>query len=474
MNISDMIRMGFSNLWRTRLRTTLTILGVVIGIGALTSMVSFGTGMQKNFTDAIKKSDLFTSLHVTPGKLNLGEIGEGDLSGLENMMEEQPEPITDSVLQAIQNIPGVIIAFPEETFPARISLEGKENTMNVQPVPVQMGDYYPFNDLLGGSFFRDDTSDVIIFTWETLRNLGFIVDYPENKYILNKEDSVNGKQIVTADSLLGKKVRMYTATIDKSIIKNPLSILRKPKFDPFSETEMSFTIGGILKRREEFSIGGASGGAFIATGKAEEVPRLSFSSVWDILNREKKEGTYSSVYVRVQKMEEVPAVRKVIEEDMGLGVFSITDQMKQMKQVFIIMDSLLGAIGTVALIIAALGIINTMIMSILERTREIGIMKAVGGSENQIKMIFFVEAAFIGLIGAIFGLALGWLVSRIANVIINSRLQPLDAPRIDLFYFPAWLIAGAIAFSILVSLAAGLYPAFRAARIDPVKALRHD
>jgi putative ABC transport system permease protein len=474
MNISDMTRMGFSNLWRTRLRTTLTILGVVIGIGALTSMVSFGTGMQKNFTDAVKKSDLFTSLHVTPGKLNLGEMSEGDFSGLENMIEEQPEPITDSVLQAIKSIPGVIIAFPEETFPARISLDGKENTINIQPIPVEMGGYYPFNELLGGSFFQEDTSDNIILTWETLRNLGFIVDYPENKYVLNKEDSLNGKKIVQADSLIGKTVRMYTATIDKNIIKNPLSILMRPKFDPFSETEMSFKVGGLLKRREEFSIGGARGGAFIAEGKANEVPRLSFSSVWDILNRDKKEGTYSSVYVRVQKMEDVSAVRKEIEEKMGLGVFSIADQLKEMKQVFLIMDSLLGAIGTVALIIAALGIINTMIMSILERTREIGIMKAVGGSENQIKLIFFVEAAFIGLIGAIFGLALGWLVSRIANIIINAKLQPIEAPQVDLFYFPLWLIVGAIAFSILVSLVAGLYPAIRAARIDPVKALRHD
>jgi putative ABC transport system permease protein len=102
MNISDMTRMGFSNLWRTRLRTTLTIMGVIIGIGALTSMVSFGTGMQKNFTDAVKKSDLFTSLHVTPGKLNLEEMSEGDLSGIENMLSEQTEPITDSVLQAIK------------------------------------------------------------------------------------------------------------------------------------------------------------------------------------------------------------------------------------------------------------------------------------------------------------------------------------------------------------------------------------
>jgi putative ABC transport system permease protein len=473
MNISDMIRMGFNNLWRTRLRTALTILGVVIGIGALTSMVSFGTGMQKNFTDAIKKSDLFTSLHITPGEINFEELSHGDISGIGEMIEDQPEPLNDSLLHVIHNIPGVILAFPEETFPARVMLDNKENSISIQPIPIQMGDYYPFNDLLGGSFFPNDSSNSIIFTWETLRNLGFIVDYPDNKYILTKEDSIKGKQIIQPDSLIGRTIRMYTATIDKSIVKNPLSILMKPKFDPFTETEMEFAISGILKRREEFSIGGSSGGAFITMETGKEVPRLNFSSVWDILNRDKKEGTYSSIYVRVEKMEDVSPVRKEIE-NMGLGVFSIADEMKEMKQVFLIMDSLLGAIGTVALIIAALGIINTMIMSIMERTREIGIMKAVGGSENQIKMIFFVEAAFIGLIGALFGLALGWFVSRIANIIINAKLSPMDAPEVDLFYFPLWLIMGAIAFSILVSLAAGLYPAIRAARIDPVRALRHD
>ena len=473
MNISDMIRMGFYNLWRTRLRTALTILGVVIGIGALTSMVSFGTGMQKNFTDAIKKSDLFTSLHITPGELNFEELSHGDISGVGDMLNDQPEPLTDSLLNVIKKMPGVILAFPEETFPARIKLDNQENSISIQPLPMQMGNYYPFNDLLGGSFFKNDSSNDIIFTWETLRNLGFIVDYPDNKYILTKEDSLKGKQIILPDSLIGKTIIMYTATIDKGIVKNPLSILMKPKFDPFTETEMKFTLSGILKRREEFSIGGSSGGAFITMTTGKEVPRLNFSSVWDILNREKKEGTYSSFYVRVEKMEEVSPVRKEIET-MGLGVFSIADELKEMKQVFLIMDSLLGAIGTVALIIAALGIINTMIMSIMERTREIGIMKAVGGSENQIKLIFFVEAAFIGLIGALFGLALGWFVSRIANIIINTKLSPLDAAEVDLFYFPLWLILGAIAFSIFVSLAAGLYPAIRAARIDPVRALRHD
>jgi putative ABC transport system permease protein len=138
------------------------------------------------------------------------------------------------------------------------------------------------------------------------------------------------------------------------------------------------------------------------------------------------------------------------------------------------MDSILGAVGTVALFVAALGIINTMIMSILERTREIGIMKAIGGSEKDIRMIFFFEAGTIGFVGASFGLILGWIVTRIANFVANAYFIPLGEPPVDLFYFPLWLITGAIAFSVLLSLAAGLYPAIRASNIDPTKALRHD
>jgi putative ABC transport system permease protein len=138
------------------------------------------------------------------------------------------------------------------------------------------------------------------------------------------------------------------------------------------------------------------------------------------------------------------------------------------------MDAILGAIGTIALVVAALGIINTMVMSILERTREIGIMKAIGGSEGEIRTIFFIEAGTIGFIGAVFGLVLGWLVTRVANMIANARFLPAGESPVDFFYFPLWLILGAIVFSLVISLSAGLYPANRAARVNPVEALRHD
>jgi hypothetical protein len=123
-------------------------------------------------------------------------------------------------------------------------LNGNENSVNIQPLPAHMGNYYPFNSLLAGSFFNSDTSNSVVISWESLRNLGYIVDYSGNRYTLSKEDSIKGKKIITADSILGRSISLITATIDRDIVKNPLSILMKPNFDPFSETEMEYTIGG--------------------------------------------------------------------------------------------------------------------------------------------------------------------------------------------------------------------------------------
>ena len=106
-----MIVLGFANLWRTKLRTTLTTLGVVIGIGALTSMISFGTGMERNITDAFKNNDLFNSLTVTARKIDLESIAEGDVSSLAGQMTQPTTSLTDSTLHMINEVEGVEIAF---------------------------------------------------------------------------------------------------------------------------------------------------------------------------------------------------------------------------------------------------------------------------------------------------------------------------------------------------------------------------
>ncbi|KPL11305.1 MAG: hypothetical protein AMS26_20215 [Bacteroides sp. SM23_62] len=471
MNLQDMTIMGFSNLWHTRLRSTLTILGVVIGIGALTSMVSFGTGMQKNLTDAFTKNDLFTSMNVTPKDLNVDEMMSGDLSGIGKMLDEKPKPLTDSILEAIREMEGVQLAFPDESFAGKLQFNDNEVSKNMQPIPAAASAFYPYNDLLAGELYPHDSSQSVVIKWETLRDLGLIVEYPDLDYTLSRKDSLKGTRIVSPDSVIGRKITLITAELN--IPSNPLGILMGDDFDPFEETSREYTICGITRPRDEFTFDRSRSALVIPPVTARKIPRLSFSSVWDILGEGKEEGTYSSIYVRVAEMEVLTPVREKIEA-MGVGVFALADELDEIKRAFLIMDSLLGAIGTIALIIAALGIINTMLMSILERTREIGVMKAVGGSENEIKFIFFVEAACIGLVGAVFGLLLGWVVTRIANQVMNTMVLPDNQGPVDLFYFPLWLILGAIGFSVVVSLAAGLYPAIRAARIDPVRALRHD
>jgi putative ABC transport system permease protein len=135
---------------------------------------------------------------------------------------------------------------------------------------------------------------------------------------------------------------------------------------------------------------------------------------------------------------------------------------------------LLGIFGSLALVVASLGIINTLVMAILERRREIGVLKALGAADRDIRRLFFVEAAVMGLLGGICGVALGWAIGRAMNFGANVYLHRRSLPATNLSSVPWWLVAAAIAFSVGVSLAAGIYPASRAARLDPVEALRYE
>jgi putative ABC transport system permease protein len=474
MNFTDMILLGLENLARTKLRTLLTMLGVVVGIGALSSMISFGTGIQKNVTDAFYKNDLFTSMSVTPKQFNLNQAMEDFMPGAVPVDRSQEKPITDSVIDSFRAIEGVEIAIPDISFPVRSRFLGQEVSGTVQVLPPAMRTYKPYSNMLAGTFYDNDTSSWVVMREEELNRLNIIPVKEGARISLSHEDSVKGVRQLSPDSIIGMPIEVVSVRFDPSKIRinllNPLSALGQ---DPLSETVSVFRVSGIMKRASEFSFDRFRGGIVMAPGTASHIPKLSFNSVWDILSPTRTKGSYSSVYVRVIKMEDLDRVRKQIESA-GFSVFSLADQLEQFKQQFLIINSLLGAIGFIALFVAALGIINTMLMTILERTREIGIMKAIGGSEREIRWIFFTEAGTIGFFGGLLGLVLGYLVTRVANLIINAQLPEIVQEKVDMFYFPLWLLAGSLAFAVVVSLVAGLYPATRAARIDPVKALRHD
>jgi putative ABC transport system permease protein len=159
---------------------------------------------------------------------------------------------------------------------------------------------------------------------------------------------------------------------------------------------------------------------------------------------------------------------------MGFNTFSITDATKSLRRFFAVLDLFLGIFGSLALAVASIGIINTLVMAILERRREIGIMKAIGASDSDVKRLFFAEAGTMGIFGGILGVALGWTIGRLINLGTNVYLKRQHFPPEQLWYVPWWLVSGAIAFAVVVSLLSGLYPASRAARLDPVQALRYE
>jgi putative ABC transport system permease protein len=426
--------------------------------------------MQKNIAETFEENDLFTSLFVTAADVE--EMAEADPDRVQQLMEEPPAPLTDETVEAIAGVEGVELAFPELRFPVRIELEGSETRTLLRALPASMGAYKPFSETAYGEFYSDDASRAVVVRWQTLERMGILVE--EEPSGAAERDTTGETRSVHPDSILGKPITVISTTLDVSKIPtNPLQAFSLARDIPVKEVATELTIGGIMKRSAAFGSNTWNAGLLVPMETAKQMPSLGFSSIWEILRKQGRGDAYASIYVRVDDVGHVEAARDSLES-MGLNVFSIADQLEEIKKGFLIMDAVLGAVGTIALVVAALGIINTMVMSILERRREIGVMKAIGGSENDIKMIFVVEAGTIGFVGAILGLLLGWAVTRIANFVANSYLLPDDAPFINFFHFPVWLILGAVAFSIVVSLAAGLYPAVHAARVDPVTALRHD
>ncbi|MCK4409866.1 MAG: ABC transporter permease [Candidatus Eisenbacteria sp.] len=468
MTPSDLWRLSLENLWRTKLRSVLTTLGVVIGIGALVSMVSFGIGMQENVTREFRENDLFTSLQVLPAKIDVGEILAGSF--------EPPETVralNDSAVEAIRALPEVELAFPEIRFPVTVRMMGKEARTSLQAIPAAMGRYKPFSEIPYGSFYEGDADSAVVLTGRLLGELGFRLEEEPVDARAGESDATELIPI-SVDSLIGRRIEVVSSTVDlASAARTFMRSFTPPSSLPLWEEVVRLRVVGLRGRLSGFGATRFRGGIIVPIDTGAAMPRLGFSDVWDLLDSSAEEQGYGSVYVRTSGTDDVTPVREAVEE-MGFGVLAVIDEFEEIKQSFLIMDALLGAVGTIALIVAALGIINTMVTSILERTREIGVMKAIGGSETDIRWIFFSEAATIGFIGGAFGLALGWAVTRMANAVANHYLRPQGVPEVDLFYMPIWLIAGAMAFSVVLSLLAGLYPASRAARVDPVQALRHD
>lgn len=180
-----------------------------------------------------------------------------------------------------------------------------------------------------------------------------------------------------------------------------------------------------------------------------------------------KQIYYNSIYVRADRMESVEPIQKAIR-DMGFEANSNTEWLKQTQEQMRTIQMALGGIGAVSLFVAAIGIANTMMMSIYERTKEIGVLKVLGCDLTDIHRTFLMEAGFIGLVGGCIGLLLSYGVSAIINIAAKSSAYQ------GISYIPFWLALLAIVFSVVMGMVAGFFPAFRAMHLSPLAALRNE
>ena len=485
MSFLDILHLALRNLRQAKLRAFLTTMGVIVGVAVIVTMVSFGLGLQGNIFARLKALDLFNEIQV------FGR-GLGSLAGLERPARNTDEGqrrqrsrsatriLDDNGIKEIAAIQGVAYVEPDVSFGAFVRSNGKLLTQTVGGANIPNSSTR-FQQFAAGQMITSPDAGEAVVSERFIRNFGYakpadavgktveLLAAPDE----DKQNNAEEEQEDDAPNFFG--IPLDDPGLDES--NTGLKV-------------QTFRIAGVISAEVRGGIG--PGGLRGMLTNADVYVPLQKARAWQLEHRgplsrvalalarqggklgEGQTEGYDFAVVRVSDPVELTQVRSKITE-LGFGSFSIVDEIDQIRTVFLIIDSVLGLLGGISLLVASFGIANTMIMSILERTREIGIMKAIGAEDREIKLIFFVEAAVIGVTGGVVGVLVAWGIDELANrLAYQFILKPQGAAFVDFFSLPIYLTLGAILFALLVSITAALYPASRAARIDPVRALRHD
>jgi putative ABC transport system permease protein len=499
MSFLDILQLSLRNLREAKLRAALTTMGVIVGVAVIVTMVSFGLGLQRNTIARFKELDLFNEITVFGRSLyglaasasNKRGEGAGNSNQTANrrssgdngppeLFKASERTLDDAALAEIAKIPGVAYVEPNISFVAYVRANEHAAMQTIAgalvPNPATR-----FKEFAAGRMIGSPDADEAVVDESFVKEFGYA-----------KAADVIGQQLDLLAPRGQKKEDDKKAEGDED---GPVTFFGLPVEDEAQAdasqakglVARSFRIVGVLKSNESdgrrmrgLTLAGniyiplAAARAWVAEHRDDlSQIALQLARETGALGQEETIG-YGSAIIRVTDPVVMTDVRKRLSE-LGFESFSIMDQLEQLRTIFLIINSTLGLLGGISLLVASFGIANTMIMSILERTREIGIMKAIGAEDREIKLIFFVEAAVIGLTGGVVGVLAAWGIDGAANrLAYRFILKPQGASYVDFFALPPYLWLGAILFAVAVSIIAALYPASRAARIDPVKALRHD
>lgn len=447
MRIIDLLALIAENLGRRKARVALTAIGVVIGTAAVVVLVSLGIGLQQSFNEGLQGIADLRQIDVYP-QYNMGGMGGVVVNGGGGGGGEMPTPvpITPNVIRDIKALPGV------ETVVARDNIQGEAflETGRLQAYPYLIGVDAPDVNVMGIEVLTGTTElkrGEIILGGEFV-NTGFMDPKTGPVY-----DPNTGMPIADPPDVYGKPIRLVIA----KYTTDGLRVTRT----------VSLRVVGITLKK-----GGESDYAVYMN--LDEMAGLNQWLTGKRVNRD-KDG-YPQLLVRAADQNEVLDIAQSIT-DMGYQASSAQQYIQPLNNFYLVLQVIFGGVGAIALLVAAIGIANTMTMAILERTREIGLMKAVGATNRDVLGIFLGEAAGIGFVGGLGGVSLGWVAGYLMNLLAvvyfsNSSSGFGFSGTSSAVVTPAWLVIGSLVFATFIGLLSGLYPALRAATLVPVIALK--
>jgi putative ABC transport system permease protein len=421
----DVVRTASGNLGRHKVRTLLSSVGVTVGIITIVTMVSLGIGVRQEMLGSFDVLGLETLnvYPVTEERTSFDPFGEPPRKVL----------LTDELVNELRARDDVLEVRPSLRLPYAMNV-GLE--VNGQMIIVRPGEwtsspadpFVPLPEFVAGEEPPREAGGVIAVNTYALEDL----EIAESDY----------------EALIGQEVTI---------------VLRAPRGDSL---RLPLKLAGVFDMHY-----GPNDFAAVMVGLPTRLEMLAW---WynspDYLDRR----GYDSLMIRATSLNDATQILDLLEAR-DFRVRSTKMMLDMVNRVAIVMETMLGSVGALALFVASIGIANTMVMAVYERTREIGILKAVGASPGDIRTLFVVESALIGLMGGMVGTVIGWLLGKGLDRLIQAIMEWQEIPvQATFFVTTGGLAMAALGFATLVGLLAGLYPAARAARLNPLDALRHE
>ncbi len=480
MKLYDLSELALRNLRESVLRNSLTTIGISVGVASLVAMVSLGIGLQQLASRRLQSSGLFDTVMVSSRRDLRGFGREDERNG--PAPAESPA-LDEPARQAIEHLPNVAEAYPDIRFITELRYQDKPHLTTVAGLPASSKNMDAF-DGMQGSFFSSDTAPEAILQKAFAEELlGRTHEADDNVNVADVAKPLLGQELVmryaqressppTGEAAAGPARASGGQASSGQAPSEPASSQQAAAYSVVSR-QQTLKIVGVSDLDPESMRGPARARVFIPLKLAQNLHVMQPSDLRDTALAPGSQPAYTNVSVRVQSPRYVQNVEDAVKK-MGFNAFSLIDASRNVRQFFVVLDIFLGIFGSLALAVASIGIVNTLVMAVLERRREIGIMKAIGAGDADVRKLFFAEAGVMGIAGGCVGVLLGWTIGQVINFGANIWIRKQHLPPEQIWSTPWWLVVLSILFSALVSLLSGLYPAARAARLDPVQALRYE